>query len=96
MRHQRAEGWSRRAFLRGLTLAGTTGLLGLHLRPVAAEPLPETTTLRIVRTASTCAAPQYVASELLKSEGFPEVQYVEVEISGVLRHTKLAKASWYR
>ena len=82
MRHQRAEGWSRRVFLRGLTLAGTTGLLGLHLRPVAAEPPPETTTLRIVRTASTCAAPQYVASELLKSEGFTEVHYVRSPDAG--------------
>jgi len=49
---------------------------------VAAEPPPETTTLRIVRTASTCAAPQYVASELLKSEGFTEVHYVRSPDAG--------------
>jgi hypothetical protein len=29
MRHQRAEYWSRREFLGGLTLAGTAGFLGL-------------------------------------------------------------------
>ena len=39
MHDQRAEGWTRRTFLRGLTLAGTAGLLGLRSRPVAAESL---------------------------------------------------------
>jgi len=43
--------------------------------------------------AGICIAPQYVAEEFLYLEGFPEVQYVEVEMSGVLRHTKLAKTS---
>jgi len=30
-----AEGWTRRRFLGGLSLAGTAGLLSLHPRPVA-------------------------------------------------------------
>ena len=38
-----AEGWTRRRFIGGLTLAGTAGLLGLYPRRVAAEPPPETT-----------------------------------------------------
>ena len=42
-----AEGWTRRRFLGGVTLAGMAGLLGLHAGPVAAEPPPETTTLRL-------------------------------------------------
>jgi NitT/TauT family transport system substrate-binding protein len=77
MRHRRAEGWSRREFLSGLTLAGTTGLLGLHLRPVAAEPPPETTKIRLGHPPSICLAPLYVAAELLPGEGFTEVQYVQ-------------------
>jgi NitT/TauT family transport system substrate-binding protein len=89
MSKRQAEGWSRRQFLAGLTLAGTTGLLGLHLRPVAAEPPPETTTLTIVRTASTCQAPQYVAGELLKSEGFTEVHYVRSTEAGGVGIAKL-------
>jgi hypothetical protein len=59
MRHQSAESWTRRAFLGGLTLAGTAGGLGLYRRPVAAEPPPETTTLKLLQgTASVCLAPQ--------------------------------------
>jgi NitT/TauT family transport system substrate-binding protein len=76
MRAKRAEGWSRRRFLHGLTLAGTAGVLGLHARPVAAEPAPEMTTLTLVQTASSCQAPQYIAGELLRAEGFTQVHYV--------------------
>jgi len=60
---------SRRSFLGKVTLAGTAGLLGLHPRLVAAEPPPETTTIRLVRYPFdvTCVAPQWVAEELLCS-----------------------------
>jgi NitT/TauT family transport system substrate-binding protein len=77
MRTQYTRGFSRRRFLGGVTLAGTAGLLGVHPRPSAAEPPPETTTLRLVKIAGICIAPQYVAEELLRVEGFTEVQYVE-------------------
>ncbi len=70
--------WRRREFLGGLTLAGTAGLLGLPPRPVAAEPLPETTRIRLFQIPGICVAPQYVAEELLRGEGFTEVQYVKV------------------
>ena len=49
MNKRHAEGWSRREFL-GMTLAGTAGLLGLKPESLAAEPPPETTTLRLART----------------------------------------------
>src|SRR5262249_11669162 len=70
MRTPQAEGWTRRRFLGGLTVAGTAGLLGLPARPVAAEPPPETTRLRLVRGPGLCVAPEYVAEELLQGEGF--------------------------
>jgi NitT/TauT family transport system substrate-binding protein len=60
-----------------LTLAGTAGLLGVYPRPVAAEPPPETTTLRLIQLSGICIAPQYVAEELLRAEGFADVQYVK-------------------
>jgi NitT/TauT family transport system substrate-binding protein len=82
MPNQRAEPWNRRQFLTGLTLTGAASLLGLHPRPVAAEPPPETTTLTLTRVPSTCRAPQWVAEELLSAEGFTEVQYVKVEAGG--------------
>jgi NitT/TauT family transport system substrate-binding protein len=82
-RPSKAEGWSRREFLGGLTLAGTAGLVGLHPRLLAAEPPPETTRLRLHKMVGICIAPQYVAEELLYLEGFIEVQYVEIELAGI-------------
>jgi NitT/TauT family transport system substrate-binding protein len=79
MHLQQAEGWTRRTFLNGLTLTGTAGLLGLYSRPAAAEPPPETTTLRLHKTPGICIAPQYVAEELLHAEGFTEVHYVAAD-----------------
>jgi NitT/TauT family transport system substrate-binding protein len=75
---QHAAGWSRRQFLGGVTLAGTAGLLSLRPMPVAAEPPPETTRIRLTHISGICVAPQYMAEELLRSEGFSEVPYVKV------------------
>jgi hypothetical protein len=75
MRAQQAEGWTRRRFLSGLTLAGTAGFLGLSPRLVAAEPPPETTRLRLSKAVALCQAPGSVAEELLRAEEFTEIQY---------------------
>ena len=72
----RCEDWSRRRFVGGLTRAVTAGLLGLQAEQAAAEPPPETTTIKIGLSPSLCAAPQFVAEALLRSEGFADVQYV--------------------
>lgn len=78
MSYRRAS-WSRREFVGGLTLAGTARLLGVHAGPaVAAELPPETTTIRLVQTLSVCQAPQYVAEDHLKAEGFVDVQYTKI------------------
>ena len=74
--HSHARPFSRRAFLSELTLAGAAGLLGLHAKYAAAEPPPETTRLRLARNPVLCFAPQFVADELLRLEGFTDVQYV--------------------
>src|SRR3989442_656144 len=68
---------TRRPLLSGLALAGGGGLLGLTSGPAAAEPPPETTRVRLVQIAGICVAPQYVAEELLRAEGFVDVQYVQ-------------------
>jgi NitT/TauT family transport system substrate-binding protein len=80
MRAQHAVSWSRRAFLGGLTLTGTAALLGLHSRPSAAEPPPETTTIRWLRSPAICVAPYYIAEELLHGEGFTEVRHVQTNV----------------
>jgi NitT/TauT family transport system substrate-binding protein len=72
----RPQPWSRRKFLGSVTGAATAGLVGLPPERVAAEPPPETTTLRLDRFPSICLAPQFVADGLLRTEGFTDVQYV--------------------
>ncbi len=93
MRYQRVQGVSRRAFLRGLTLAGTTGLLGVRPGPVVAAPPPETTKLRLLKeTGRICWAPQYIAEDLLRAEGFTDVTYVDFPGGAVSESLAAAKA----
>jgi len=69
--------WRRRHFI-AAALAGTGALMGL--RPgvaAAAEPPPETTRLRIPWVPSTCRAPEWAAEDLLRAEGFTDVQYLK-------------------
>src|SRR2546426_793998 len=77
MKSDKTGRWSRRDFVRGLTVAGTAGLVGLRPGTADAEPPPETTKLRLYEVPVTCLAPQYVAQELLLSEGFTDVHYVK-------------------
>jgi NitT/TauT family transport system substrate-binding protein len=66
---------SRRNFLSILSAAAAAGLLNTR-RPLAAEAPLETTTIRIGNTTNICIAPQYVAEELLRAEGFTDIRYV--------------------
>jgi NitT/TauT family transport system substrate-binding protein len=67
---------TRRDLLR--SIAATAGLLGWPTGHAAAEQPPETTRLRIVRESAICIAPQYAAEELLRAEGFVDVEHVKV------------------
>jgi NitT/TauT family transport system substrate-binding protein len=82
--NHRADQWDRRKFLRAAALAGTAGLVGLQPARALAEPPPETTTIKIGLSPSLCAAPQFVAEELLRSEGFADVRYVRPATPAVL------------
>jgi NitT/TauT family transport system substrate-binding protein len=75
----------RRAFLHGLTAAGTMSNLGLGASRAAASPPPETTTIKLLIQPSLCVAPQYVAEPLLRSEGFTDVTYSRTDIGGITR-----------
>jgi NitT/TauT family transport system substrate-binding protein len=62
---------------------GVAGVLGVSHRDAAAEPPPEVSKIRIVRSPSICLAPSYLAEELLRLEGFSEIEYIaEVSASG--------------
>ena len=67
------QAWDRRNFLGA---AGAVSLLGANAISGATEPPPETTRIRLNKIRSICVAPQYVAEELLRAEGFTDVQYV--------------------
>jgi NitT/TauT family transport system substrate-binding protein len=70
----------RRDFVGGLTAATAVGLVGMNPQPVEAEPPPETRRIRIAKVPAICLAALYIAEELLRGEGFTDVQYVEMEL----------------
>jgi NitT/TauT family transport system substrate-binding protein len=73
---------SRRDFLAGLSVAGAAAAFGSGTALADEGPL-ETTAIRLLRTSGICGAPIYIAEELLRAEGFAEVQYVPVPAGGV-------------
>jgi NitT/TauT family transport system substrate-binding protein len=71
---------TRRQFLVTTSMAGGAILLGAPPAPAAEDTL-ETTTVRFPRYPGICVAPQYVAEELLRAEGFADIRYVDVASS---------------
>jgi NitT/TauT family transport system substrate-binding protein len=57
---------------------GAAALLALP-RTALAEPPPEVTRIRMIHAPSICLAPQLLAEELMRLEGFSEVEYVEIK-----------------
>jgi NitT/TauT family transport system substrate-binding protein len=76
---------SRRGFVAS---AAAASLLG-SASALADEGPPETTTIRIGRTGI-CVAPQYIADELLRAEGFTDVRHISVG-SGIGQAEALAR-----
>jgi NitT/TauT family transport system substrate-binding protein len=76
---------SRRQFLKvagrvGLTAAGMTVLGACEGQPAitsAPSKKLETTAIRLVQIPGICVAPQYLAEDIMKSEGFTDVLYVK-------------------
>jgi NitT/TauT family transport system substrate-binding protein len=71
---------SRRGFLATLSSASAASLVCAQ-SSFAQEAPPETTTIRLGKIPGICIAPQYVAEELLRSEGFTNIQYVELSVN---------------
>ncbi len=67
---------TRRDFVQFGALAGAASLFGGNREALGAEPPPETKRLRIARIPDNCYAPQYMAEEMLRGEGFSDLQYV--------------------
>ena len=71
---------TRRRVLTTLSLAGAAGLVHPP-RGQAEEGALETTTVRLPKVSSICVAPQYVADELLRAEGFIDIRYVATGVN---------------
>jgi len=67
---------NRRRFVATLSSAGAAAILGPTSSFPQERPL-ETTIIRIAKNSTICIAPQYVADDLLRAEGFTDIQYVE-------------------
>ena len=79
MSNQHNDRWSRREFLANLGIVGSAALLGFPSVSASAESPPETKRLRIPQLPSTCRSPEWIAEELLRTEGFSDVQYLPVQ-----------------
>ena len=72
--------FNRRDFLSGASALGAASLLGWP-EISRAEP-PETTRFRIAHGPFICYAPQFLAEEFLRLEGFTEIEYAPVPPKG--------------
>jgi NitT/TauT family transport system substrate-binding protein len=87
---------NRRRFLTNAAAAGAVGLTGVGAvsladvhESFAEEPPPEVAVVRLSKAPTICVAPQYVAADLLRAEGFAEVRYVPS--SAITQHEQVAK-----
>jgi NitT/TauT family transport system substrate-binding protein len=75
---------SRRDFLASLLAASAGASLGAQA-PLADEGPPEVTTLRIGYDSSICVAPNFLAEDLLRAEGFTDIRYMPHSLDAVAR-----------
>ena len=84
-------GPSRRMFLANASALSAAFLLGIS-RTVAAEPPPEVRKIRLVHSPAICLSPQYLAEELLRLEGFAEIEYVKTPNPNTLNIVEAGRA----
>jgi NitT/TauT family transport system substrate-binding protein len=61
---------------------------------LAAEVRLETRSVRLTRFGELCLSPQYVAEELLRAEGFPEVSYDCSQVASTAVDECLLGSAW--
>lgn len=81
--------YTRRQFLESASALGAISLLRVS-SPAAAEPAPETTRIRFADSPSICGAPMYLAEELLRLEGFSQIEYFQRPV-GMTRTTAVSE-----
>ena len=76
---------------------GMAAFLASYRCAVAADPPPETRKIRLLHVPAICHAPQYLAEELLRLEGFSEVEYIPMGtryIPDALAEAKADMSMW--
>ncbi|MEO6023398.1 MAG: ABC transporter substrate-binding protein [Burkholderiales bacterium] len=68
----------RREFLLRTSAVTMASMLAGYAELALAEPPPETRKIRLIHAPALCLAPQYIAEELLRLEGFTDVNYYPV------------------
>ncbi len=58
-------------------------MLAAVSRSARAEPAPEVRSVRLAHTPAICLAPQYLAEEILRAEGFETIEYVDMPSASV-------------
>jgi NitT/TauT family transport system substrate-binding protein len=71
---------ARRSFLSAACASAAAGLLGRG-RAFAADAPLETTTIRLPKFVALCTAPQFIADELLRMEGFTDIRRVAIPVA---------------
>jgi NitT/TauT family transport system substrate-binding protein len=74
---------SRRSFLTSLSSAAATGFVQAP-QSLAVESALETTTVRIAKFPGICLAPQFIAEQFLRAEGFTDIRYVDPSRLGTI------------
>ena len=85
---------TRRRILSTMALAGAAGLIRAP-RVMAVEDRLEITTVRLGKSGSICIAPEYVAEELLRAEGFTGIRYLDVEHGQAAAFREIDFASFF-
>ena len=92
---------SRRRFVTNAAIAGAAGFgtlgdvnWGGGGRSFAAEPPPETATIRLERDPGICIAPALVAEELLHAEGFADIRYVDLDKRSPTQQLMFDETDW--
>jgi len=72
---------SRRRFVARVSALGGGAALNIFSKASCAEPPPDIERIRLVQAPTYCLAPQYLAEDLLRAEGFADIQYVNTVAS---------------
>jgi NitT/TauT family transport system substrate-binding protein len=71
---------NRRQFMKTAAIGGAAAWLVDGAPAAAAEGPLETTRIRLDQIPGICVAPQYIAEDLLRGEGFTDIQYVKTSV----------------